>query len=74
LYAAPKKSASAETYTREVSWKRMIACVRRSGIMFRKACGSTTSHIACSGRIPSASAACTCPLETLWIPARMISE
>src|SRR5207245_10117712 len=27
LYAAPKKSASAETYTSEVSWKRMIACV-----------------------------------------------
>ena len=35
------------TYTSEVSWKRMIACVSMIGIMLRKACGSTTLPIAC---------------------------
>src|SRR5712692_9309664 len=72
LYAAPKKSARAETYTSEVSWNRMIAWVSMSRTMLRNAWGSTTCHIACSGVIPSASAAERWPLDTLWMPARMI--
>ena len=52
----------------------MIAWVSKSGTMLRNACGSTTCHIACKGVIPSASAAERWPLDTLWMPARMISE
>ena len=41
--------------------------------MFRNACGRITSRIDCQYVIPSACPAITCPLDTLWIPARMIS-
>jgi hypothetical protein len=47
LLAAPRKSFSPTTYTSEVSWNRMIACVSMMGTMLRKACGSTTVPIAC---------------------------
>ena len=45
--AAPRKSVAEITYTSEVSWKRMIACVSITGSMLRKAWGSTTCPIDC---------------------------
>ena len=47
VLAAPRKSLRPTTYTSEVSWKRMIACVSMMGIMLRNACGSTMKPIAC---------------------------
>jgi hypothetical protein len=41
LAAAPRKSVAEMTYTSDVSWKRMMVCVRSTGTMLRKACGST---------------------------------